>query len=383
MKYVILLGAFQAFLALSLFLWGNKKRTSDNLLIWLVVSIFTHLSIKFVIYAISANQTIQAGFHTFIDLAYGPLLWMFAKEIQNKTSKHKTIQYTFFPVFLAAIAYIYIIGYLVISKKSGEEFIHHYNNITSYAITASFMIYSVKALLISRKIQVFWRMEKHLIQFIASLFFGLSLIFLTFITMKSFVFKSSFSAETWVLIRILTYSCLLLISFMVVRYKFISSYKADCFTETDTNKTEEAENYPEARRKQVLTTTHQASIVGEIQELMTNKKLYINPELNLEDLASELNTSRNYISESLNQYLGKSFYQYINEYRIREIVRKMDAYKQMHQTPNILSLAFEVGFNSKSSFNQYFKKVVGLTPSEYLKREPLMEQDLSVPLFAS
>jgi AraC-like DNA-binding protein len=57
-----------------------------------------------------------------------------------------------------------------------------------------------------------------------------------------------------------------------------------------------------------------------------------------------------------------------------EVLFLLDKCKQQGITPGILSLAFEAGFNSKSSFNQYFKKTTGLTPSEYLKRERMTEK---------
>jgi len=50
-------------------------------------------------------------------------------------------------------------------------------------------------------------------------------------------------------------------------------------------------------------------------------------------------------------------------------VRLLDKCIRHGATPNILSLAFEAGFHSKSSFNGYFKKVTGYTPSAYLKRD--------------
>jgi hypothetical protein len=75
MEYIIALGAFQALVALSLFIGNRQKKPADNLLNWLLICIFSHLSIKFVIYAVADNAALQNAFNTFIGLAYGPLLW--------------------------------------------------------------------------------------------------------------------------------------------------------------------------------------------------------------------------------------------------------------------------------------------------------------------
>lgn len=101
---------------------------------------------------------------------------------------------------------------------------------------------------------------------------------------------------------------------------------------------------------------------------MVNEKVYTNSELTLDELAVMIAVSRHHLSESINQFIGKTFYQYINEYRINQVVVLMDKHKDSKVSPNILSLAFEAGFHSKSSFNQYFKKVIGCTPSAYMRK---------------
>jgi AraC-like DNA-binding protein len=53
---------------------------------------------------------------------------------------------------------------------------------------------------------------------------------------------------------------------------------------------------------------------------------------------------------------------------MKEVIHLLDHCRQHQVTPNILSLAYDAGFNSKSSFNQYFKKTTGYTPTEYLKQ---------------
>ncbi len=98
-----------------------------------------------------------------------------------------------------------------------------------------------------------------------------------------------------------------------------------------------------------------------IHELQFNKG-YRNPLINLGILSKKTGIPTNRISMIINEKSGKNFNELINAYRIDEA-------KQMlidnQNNTNILDIAFEVGYNSKSTFNTAFKKIIGVTPSEY------------------
>ena len=84
------------------------------------------------------------------------------------------------------------------------------------------------------------------------------------------------------------------------------------------------------------------------------------------DLARRLNTHPNYLSQVINEKEGKNLYDYVNTLRIEEFIKLVS--QPHNQNLTLLSLAYECGFNSKSSFNRYFKKTTGQSPSEYLKQ---------------
>ncbi|MGV6830035.1 MAG: helix-turn-helix domain-containing protein [bacterium] len=106
-----------------------------------------------------------------------------------------------------------------------------------------------------------------------------------------------------------------------------------------------------------------------ISDLMENKKAYLNPELNLSDLAKQANMSRAQLSEVINNGFGKNFNDFVNEYRV-------NAFKSMlkngkHEQLSLLGVAFECGFNSKATFNRVFKKITSYSPTQYLKSETI------------
>lgn len=96
---------------------------------------------------------------------------------------------------------------------------------------------------------------------------------------------------------------------------------------------------------------------------MEKESVYKQQELSVTDLAEQLDTHPNYLSQVINEKGGKKFFDFINSYRVEEFKRLVADPKNKQFT--MLSLAYDCGFNSKSSFNRYFKKATGLTPSQY------------------
>lgn len=108
-------------------------------------------------------------------------------------------------------------------------------------------------------------------------------------------------------------------------------------------------------------------IKEKLEFLMMHDKLYEKPKLSLQELAQETQLSTNQISWILNHEYKCNFYDFVNEYRIKAFIQKLN--EDHHQTKTLLALAFEVGFNSKTTFNKSFKKVMRHTPREYLNSQ--------------
>lgn len=86
----------------------------------------------------------------------------------------------------------------------------------------------------------------------------------------------------------------------------------------------------------------------------------------MSDQARQLDIHPNYISQVINSVEQKNFYDFINEHRVEEFKQLVSLSENQHFT--LLALAFECGFNSKTSFNRNFKKATGMTPSTYLEQ---------------
>jgi AraC-like DNA-binding protein len=115
--------------------------------------------------------------------------------------------------------------------------------------------------------------------------------------------------------------------------------------------------------KSGLTEETSVQLHQKLTQLMAEEGLYRQSELSITDLASRLGVHPNYLSQIINQKESKNFYEYVNTYRLEEFKRLVAMSKNQQFT--LLSLAYDCGFSSKSSFNRYFKKATGKTPSEY------------------
>lgn len=102
-----------------------------------------------------------------------------------------------------------------------------------------------------------------------------------------------------------------------------------------------------------------------LKKLILEEKIYTNPELSLNDLANELDIHPNYLSQIINNKEKKTFYDYINTYRVEEFKRRISIPENQQFT--LITIAYDCGFNSKSTFNRYFKKITETTPSQYVR----------------
>ena len=110
-----------------------------------------------------------------------------------------------------------------------------------------------------------------------------------------------------------------------------------------------------------------------LQSYMEKEEPFLDKKLKLKELADVIGLSPNQLSQVINEQLGVSFHDFINEYRLKKFKSKLSDPKQCQKT--LLALAFESGFQSKASFNRVFKKIEGTSPSEY------RQQLLSHPTF--
>lgn len=384
MNYIIIIGAFQSLVALTLYAAHRRKRPAEAILNLLLICICIHLCIKFIIYTVPEQQGIKVAFNTFTDVAYGPLLWIYTCKVANHRYNPLKHWYLLLPAFLASVVFFAIVLHIVTGSHQYNQLLYLYNQSTQYLIMITMIVFPVLALRKALKLPAFWKAETILIKRVSLLylFMGLLTFALVCIVAPFHLVKDYYTLS--IATRILAYSITTFISLAVIRYRLTPVAETEeppidhepaqllaaipAATEITTSLHHSEKTAVPAKRF-TLALHQQQEVIARLTEVMEKKKAYNDPDLTLEKLASLSQIPRHHISEALNQHLGKTFYQFLNDFRMKAVLALLDKCKQQDIQPAILSLAFEAGFNAKSTFNQYFKKATGFTPSEYLKKE--------------
>jgi len=122
---------------------------------------------------------------------------------------------------------------------------------------------------------------------------------------------------------------------------------------------EDKNSFPEATIK-----AHNEDLIR-LENYMANEKPFLNPALTIQDISNQIQIPVRELSVLINHQLGQHFYDFVNKYRIENAMEILKDSSKSKVT--VLEILYEVGFNSKSSFNTAFKKHTGNTPTDYRK----------------
>jgi len=168
-----------------------------------------------------------------------------------------------------------------------------------------------------------------------------------------------FTQEYWNLLEIMNLTFLLVLSYFIA-YVVITQPIAIHHS----NRKQNITGYKKYEKSGVK---HEdaIAIAKKLNDYFEKERVYLKPEISLTKVSESLHIPSHQITETLNGLLGQSFNEFTNNYRVEEFKRLLK--KPKFQNYSILALAFEVGFNSKATFNASFKKITEQTPSEYIR----------------
>lgn len=368
---LLLSGFFIAiFIALILVTKRNKSDADFTLFLWLVVIAIHLLSIYFFITYGGKKHPSFVSLSMPLSLVHGPFLFLYASKKTSGKSFNFYDLLHFIPLFLWFVFTFDF--YSFTTKKQIEVFTHQgkefkIQNIIRVMITyLSGVIYYILSLLVLIK---YHKKIKQNFSDIEKINFN----WLLYVIIWNFLI--------WIFILCnqekIAYG---LISFFIVWIGFFGFRQTNIFFEKDnridyqmivnpqevTIENLENEIDLENKHKNKLLSKEDSKIIEEkLLEYLTIHKPYLNPELTLQQLAENIDVHSNVLSYVINTTLGKNFYDLINEYRIEEFI---NLYQNSYDKYTILALALDSGFNSKSAFNRNFKKIKGITPSEFIAK---------------
>ena len=123
---------------------------------------------------------------------------------------------------------------------------------------------------------------------------------------------------------------------------------------------------PEREKKQKL--------LGLINEVLNNVSSISDPDFSLQKLAEAVGSNTKYVSQVINEYYNKNFKTLLNEYRLREATRRLND-QEHYGNMTIQAIYEEVGYKNAVSFIRAFKRMYGITPSEYQKKAAEKRQE--------
>lgn len=356
----------QTIIAIYLLRVSRVENDFEQCLHKLLFILLGHLSTKFFLLAILHNVDMYSKITSGFGLSYGPLLLAATMAHLHKPMTRSQIFAHLIPFIVFTVIYLLFIAGMA-QHTLPMPFIEQYNHYYQFLVVSSLFLYpmAIKYLL-HKHHQNNQQPEAWLLNHVADVFIlGVFVGILFFVTG---IYKVKIPAFD---LRIIPYVCFTSIPVFFLRYKFLQK-----ITVTDTHTillpatspmpvAPPAEEEHEKRyQKSGLDSTMLSEYESRLTGFMMHNKVYLDTELSLETLSQKVNIPRHHITQLLNDHLHKSFYRFINEYRIQDAVEKL---KDPATEINILSLAYDCGFNSKSSFNNYFKQLTGYTPSAYRK----------------
>ena len=365
---------------------ATKKPISipDRLMAAFLFMIFFDL-----IFAIVKINIITFYSFPFITFTYGPILFLYVRYMTEPMRRFKASNYLHFIPFVVffVVSVIFrsdkvftdLTGFLVADKYISLRIVYSVCfllSITAYS-TLTFITISkhqrhLKDLVSyeSGKITLNW-LKIISISFYAAFFilfiFGGINIFVSFIPFDPyytvFIFIAIFSfVYSFYAIKQPVLAGVLIGSedSKLHKYKKVAAGRQN--DDTAGTATKNRKKYSRSGLNEIQAGKYLQSIIA----YMEKEKPYLDRNLTIYDLSQQTGISRHHITQVLNDLHGRNFFTFINEYRVAEVISMMKdpAFKNY----TLLAIAYDSGFNSKSTFNTIFKNITGLTPTQYLDR---------------
>ncbi len=365
---LFLIGTTITFFLELLLLSKKHKSLPDKLLaIWLAF-MGIHLFLFFLRYTGSIyNTPFLLGLELPFPFIHGAFLIIYVRTLTRQMPGKKSLLLLYF----IPVIFSYLLFYPFFLLESTQKIITYQQKgfgfenrlsihfIAIIILSMLYILHTVHLLKQHRKNikNLFSATEKNNLKWLGYLTYGLGILYLiSFLMDEIYVFS---------LLVIFVH----FIGFMGIR-------QVDIFTQAKSNESflpvdnkpvlaGESEEKPKYA-KSGLSHAKANEIYQELQVLMQKEELFAISNITLAQLAERINVHPNYLSQIINDKTGGNFYAFINNLRIEKFMQLLQ--DPRNRKIKIISLAYDCGFNSKSSFHKYFKNKIGLTPGEYLTK---------------
>lgn len=336
----------------------KEKSMADKILFLWIMLISVHLFLNFLIFSENyLNFHFLLGMEQPFPIFYGILLYFYTGSITEQLPKRKMVLLIHFVPVVAT--YLYLIPFFMLSadqkifvyQNNGAGY-EHFLLIKEIIFPLLGIGYVAWSLLLLRRHHVNIENQFSDIEKVKLNWLKLLIICTGFLWLLAIVFSDMF-----VFTGIAAF--VFIISFFGIKQKNI--FLTEQIEATQIDETGEKKKYA----KSGLTSEVSEKLYEKLKILISESEIHKNSELTINELAKLLETLPNYLSQVINEKEGMNFYDFINNLRLEEFKKLVAIPKNQHFT--LLALAYDCGFNSKTSFNRYFKKATGQTSSQYFE----------------
>jgi AraC-like DNA-binding protein len=306
-------------------------------------------------------------------LAFGPLLYFYVRSVTSGSFVLKKSQLWHFVPLCLYLLYRFLLYIFDVSQSGFAETQNGVlmSNVEIAFVSPLLVLFSTFHLLLylAFTIQLFWFYRLKIREFYSDTYrlelnwirnflviFGLLFIYDVFQNViDSFILELHWT-QKW---RYHALSSMMIIYFGIKGY-FTNTYKLQDFNFTFMPIEKGAASND---RDQKLYLKE----VSIIKKFMAEEKPFLNSSLNLSELSKQLQFSSSQLSAIINEGFGMNFNDFINTYRVEAVKKSLDEKK--HESHSLVGIAYDSGFNSKATFNRVFKKLTGISPSEYISNQ--------------
>ncbi|AGA78732.1 helix-turn-helix domain-containing protein [Echinicola vietnamensis] len=340
-----------------LLIYLNKRYKGEDLYLSLLFGIIAiHVSYKALLYWLVDDMEVFDKLHGCFSLLYGPLLYFYVQSIRNRPISSAQIIVHASPFFIGFGLNIMMVMLLMIQETSAliMELYHQGVIISVFVSFSAYSLYSLYLLHHTSNNNAIYRQKATIARLIAAC--NLLLSFLVVFGWVMLIWDVQFPVST----RYIYYFLMLALFYSIIHIRTRMLLHAKPSETTFPKISIQAQ---EKYRNSKVSEEELATILDQINKVFKDKKPYLNPDFNLDQLAKELDTTKLKITQALNLHLGQNFYQYVNSARIEESKNLL----QQPNEDNLTVVGYESGFKSKSTFYKYFKEATGCSPSDYKK----------------
>ncbi|AWW31956.1 hypothetical protein DN752_18435 [Echinicola strongylocentroti] len=340
-----------------LLIYLNKRYKGEDLYLSLFFGIITiHVLYKSLLYWMVDDLEVFDKLHGCFSLLYGPLLFFYVQSIRQKSITTFQIIAHSSPFFVGFGLNIMMVIMLLLNSTP-EPIMELYHQGVLITVFISFSAYSLYTFYLLHRTPIEDSLVKQKAT-IARLIASSNLI-LSFLVISGWIMLI-WEIQLPITTRYIYYFLMLVMFYSVIhiRMRMLLTSK---LSEKPSSK---IAIQPQTKYKTSnISGEELATIIEKINHIFLEKKPFLNPEFNLDQLAKELDTSKLKITQALNIHLGQNFYQFVNAARIEESKNLL----QQPNEDNLTVVGYESGFKSKSTFYKYFKEATGRSPSDYKK----------------